>query len=410
MRIIRKRCLGLDLHKKHISAQLRVHRSSNLEPERIDRRFGTLPADLLELREWVIQEQISDVVMESTSVYWMHLYELLEEVTNPAVVNASHVKKVPGRKTDVTDAQWLSDLHAHGLVRISFVPPRPIRELRSLARYRTKLVAIRTATQNRTIKLIESAGIKLSSVVCDSFGKTGRAVLDELAQGSITRDRVEKLAKGALRNKIAEIHAAVNTPLTDHQRALLDMHLRAFDSIDAQVAEAELTLRHLARPFLPLIQLLDEIPGVNELAAITILAETGTDMSVFRNAHHLTSMAGLAPGNSISADKRRRIPMPKGNRYLKRICVQVAWAASRKVDSFHSARFRRLTYRIGRNKAIVATARHLLIVIFHMLSTGCHYKDLGSNFYDTRNKERAARNYVARLAKLGFSVKLEPAS
>src|SRR5258706_1384514 len=183
MRIIRKRCLGLDLHKKQITAHLRVHRSSDLEPERTDIRFGTMPDELLRMRAWIVEHQISDVVMESTGVYWMHVYELLESVTTPAVVNAAHVKKVPGRKTDINDAQWLSELHAHGLLRLSFVPPKEIRELRLIARYRTKLVAMRTSARNRTIKMIELAGVKLSSVVCDSFGKTGRALLDGLADG-----------------------------------------------------------------------------------------------------------------------------------------------------------------------------------------------------------------------------------
>jgi transposase len=410
MRIIRKRCLGLDLHKKQITAHLRVHCGSSVEPERTDRRFGTMPAELMELRQWVIEEQITDVVMESTSVYWMHVYELLEDVTTPVVVNASHVKRVPGRKTDVSDAQWLSELHAHGLIRLSFVPPKPIRELRSVARYRTKLVAMRTSSQNRTIKLIETAGIKLSSVVSDSFGKTGRAILDELVKGPLSSERIAEIAKAGLRKKVVQLHAAVSAPLSDRQRELLEMHLRIYDALDAQVAEAELKLQTLSIPLREKIELLDQIPGINELAAITVLSETGTDMSVYRNAHHLTSLAGLAPGNSISADKRRRIPMPKGNRYLKRICVQIAWAASRCKDSFHRSRFCRLTYRIGRNKAIVATARQLLIVIHHVLLSGNHYKDLGTNFYDSRNKERTVRTYVQRLAKLGFAVKLEPTS
>lgn len=408
MRIMSQRCLGLDLHKKQITAHLRVHRGSDQEPERTERRFGTMPDELLELRRWVIEEKITDVVMESTSVYWMHVYELLEDVTTPAVVNASHAKKVPGRKTDKVDAEWLSDLHAHGLLRLSFVPPRPIRELRSVARYRTKLVAMRTAAQNRTIKLIETAGVKLSSVVSDSFGVTGRAILDELIKGPISHERIGEVAKAALRKKVPELQAAVATPLTDEQRALLGMHLRCYDSLDAQVAEIELKLLKLAEPLRKYVELLDEIPGVNELAAITALAEIGTDMSVYRNGHHLTSLAGLAPGNSVSADKRRRVPMPKGNRHLKRIAVQIAWAASRKKDSFHRSRFHRLSFRIGRNKAIVATARQMLLVIYRVLATGEHYKDLGANFYDTRNKDRAVRAHVKKLTQLGFTVKLEP--
>lgn len=406
MRVIRKRCLGLDLHKKQITAHLRVHRGSDLEPLTIGEQFGTMPEDLERLREWVKEHQVSDVVMESTSVYWMHLYELLEEVTTLAVVNAAHVKKVPGRKTDVSDAQWLADLHAHGLLRISFIPPKPIRELRALTRYRTKLVAIRTATRNRTIKLIETAGIKLSSVASDSFGKTGRAILDGLSEGKTDPKVLASKAKGSLRGKIPQLERALRHPLSDHQRELLKMHLRAYDSLDAQVAEVELKMTERTKPYAGAIEKLDPIPGINPLAAMTLLAETGLDMAVYHNAHHLTAIAGLAPGNAISSDKRRRISVRKGNHYLKRICVQIAWAASRKKDSFLRARFGRLQYRIGRNKAIVALARQILILVFHVLSTGQPYKDLGANFHDLRDKQRAVQRYTQRLVALGFLVSL----
>jgi transposase len=408
MRIIRKRCLGLDLHKKQITGHLRVHRSSNEEAERIDIRFGTMPDELLRLRGWIVEHQVSDVVMESTGVYWMHVYELLEAVTMPAVVNAAHVKKVPGRKTDMNDAQWLSELHAHGLLRLSFVPPKEIRELRLIARYRTKLVAMRTSARNRTIKMIELAGVKLSSVVCDSFGKTGRALLDALADGPVNLTTVKELAQGSLRNKTVELEAALRTPFSDYQREMLAMHLRAYDAIDAQIAQSESKMMERAKPYATAIEKLDAVPGINPLAAITVLAETGLDMSVYRDAHHLTSLAGLAPGNNVSADKRRRIATPKGNHYLKRISVQIAWAASRKNDSFLRARFNRLSFRIGRNKAIVATARHILIIVYHLLASEQHYKDLGAQFYDKRNKERSIKRHVKRLEQLGFTVALKP--
>jgi transposase len=410
MRIIRKRCLGLDLHKKQITGHLRVHRSSNEEAERIDIRFGTMPEELLRLRDWIVEHQVSDVVMESTGVYWMHVYELLETVTTPAVVNAAHVKKVPGRKTDIHDAQWLSELHAHGLLRLSFVPPKEIRELRLMTRYRTKLVAMRTSARNRTIKMIELAGVKLSSVVCDSFGKTGRALLDALVDGPVNSTTVKELAKGSLRNKTVELEAALRTPLSDYQREMLAMHLRAYDAIDAQIAQSESQMMERAKPYAAAIERLDAVPGINPLAAITVLAETGLDMSVYRDAHHLTSLAGLAPGNNVSADKRRRITTPKGNHYLKRISVQIAWAASRKNNSFLRTRFNRLSFRIGRNKAIVATARHILIIVYHLLAGEQQYKDLGPQFYDKRNKERSIKRHVKRLEQLGFTVALKPAT
>jgi len=407
MRVIRKRCLGLDLHKKQITAHLRVHQGSDLEPLALDRQFRTMPEDLEGLREWVKEHQVTDVVMESTSVYWMHVYELLEEVTAPAVVNAAHVKKVPGRKTDVSDAQWLAELHAHGLLRLSFVPPKPVRELRMFTRYRTKLVAVRTATRNRTIKLLEMAGIKLSSVVSDSFGATGRAILDALSAGKdLAAAELAEMAKGSLRERVPELERALRQPLSDQQRELLKMLLHAYDSVDAQVAEAELKLAELTTTHLHLIEKLDAIPGINSLAAITLLAETGFDMSVYRNELHLTALAGLAPGNAISSERRRKIAVRKGNLYLKRICVQIAWAASRKKDSFLRTRFVRLQARIGRNKAIVALARQILVVVFHVLSSDRSYQDLGSNFYDKRDPDRAARRYTSRLEALGFLVAL----
>ncbi len=410
MRIVRKSCLGLDLHKKQITAHLRVHRGSDLEPATIATKFGTMPDELLRLREWIVEHQVTDVVMESTSVYWMHLYELLEPVTAPAVVNAAHVKKVPGRKTDVSDAQWLAELHAHGLLRQSFIPPKEIRQLRALTRYRTKLVAIRTSARNRTIKLIEMAGVKLSSVVCDSFGKTGRAILDALAKGPVDGLELTKLAKGSLRHKVPELEASLRSPLTPEQRDLLDMHLRAYDAIDAQIAQSEAKLIERSEPYSAMIEKLDCVPGINSLAAITVLAETGVDMSVYRNHAHLTSLAGLAPGNDISDRKRHNIGVRKGNHHLKRICVQIAWAASRKKDSFLRTRFLRLQNRIGRNKAIVATARHILILVFHLLATDLPYKDLGPLFYDSRNKDRAVKRHIHRLQKLGFIVEVKSAT
>lgn len=404
MRIISKRCLGLDLHKKQITAHLRVQRRSNQTPLGEDLQFGTMPDELEKLRQWIIEHKVEDVVMESTSVYWMHLYERIEDITRPLVANASQVKKVPGRKTDVGDAQWLAELGAHGLLRPSFVPPKPIRELRSLARYRTRCVAMQTAIRNRTIKLLEMAGIKLSSVVSDCFGVTGRGILDAL-----TKDQpvdVAKLARMSLRNKIDQLERCLGRGLSSPlQRRLLKRHLEAYDAIDAQIAQSELELTSLAQPYSKAIAALDAIPGINQLGAITLIAETGVDMSVYRSEAHLTALAGLAPGNAISADKRRPIGVRKGNRHLKRICVQIAWAAARKKGSFLRVRFLRLQNRIGRNKAIVALARQMLVLVYHVLC-GKPYTDLGATFYDEREKVRAVDRYARKLAALGYTVQL----
>ena len=404
MRIISKRCLGLDLHKKQITAHLRVQQRSNQLPKGEDLRFGTMPDDLQRLRQWIIDQKVQDVVMESTSVYWMHLYELIEDVTTPLVVNACHVKKVPGRKTDVGDAQWLAELGAHGLLRPSFVPPKEIRELRSVARYRTRCVAMQTAVRNRTIKLLEMAGIKLSSVVSDCFGVTGRAILEALTtQGPVD---VVRLAKKSLRKKTDELDQCLGKGLLSAlQRRLLKMHLEAYDAIDAQIAQSEHELDTLSAPYSKAIDALDAIPGVNRLGAITLIAETGVDMTAYRNDAHLTALAGLAPGNAISADKRRRISVRKGNHHLKRICVQIAWAASRKKGSFLRVRFLRLQNRIGRNKAIVALARQMLVLVYHVLG-GKPYTDLGPTFYDERHKAQTVDRYARKLAALGYTVQL----
>jgi transposase len=408
MRVISKRCLGLDIHKKQHTAYLRVHEHPDQEPVGIQEQFGTMPDELQRLRKWVVDHRVTDVVMESTSVYWIHLYELLEDVTRPAVVNAWHVKKVPGRKTDVGDAQWLAELHAHGLLRPSFVPPKEIRRLRSFTRYRAKLVALRSAARNRTIKGIEMAGIKLSSVATDPFGVTGRRILQGLCQPACDPAALAAEAKGKLRKKIPLLEKAIRQPLEPAARELLALHLRAHDMIDAQIAQVESKLAELALPYAVAIDKLDAIPGVNYLAALTLLAETGLDMSVYRNERHLTSMAGLAPGNAISSDKRRRIGVRKGNHHLKRICIQIAWAASRQNGSFLRSRFLRLQARIGRGKAIVALARQILVIVYHLLSGDRPYTDLGSDFYARRKKENTLDKHLAALAKLGFVVALSP--
>lgn len=408
MRVMRKRCLGLDVHKKQITAHLRIDRGSEEEPLVIREVFGTMPDDLDRLVAWIVEHQVGDIVMESTSVYWMHLYDRFESLASVAVVNASHVKKVPGRKTDVLDAEWLAELHAHGLLRASFVPPSDIRELRQLTRYRTKLVHLRTGAKNRTIKLLETAGIKLSSVVSDSFGATGRAILDALVDGHPGSEWIASVAKGSLRKKIPELQHALRNPLTPAQRHLLSMYLSTYDAIDAQVLNTEHAIDQRSAPLATAIARLDPIPGINRTAALTLLAETGLSMTSYRSAAHLTAIAGLAPGNAVSSNKRRRISVRKGNVYLRRIAVQIAWAASRQKDSFLSARFRRLQFRIGRNKAIIATARQILVLVFHVLSTERPYTDLGADFHDQHDKERAVRRMTRRLQRLGFDVQIQP--
>jgi hypothetical protein len=402
--------LGLDLHKKQITGHLRVHRSSDEEPERIDIRFGTMPEQLLRLRDWIVENQVSDVVMESTGVYWMHLYELIESVTTPAVVNASHVKKVSGRKTDVNDAEWLSELHAHGLLRLSFVPPKEIRELRLLARYRTRLVADHTAARNRTIKMIEIAGVKLSSVVSDSFGKTGRALLDALSKGAVDRAKVEEVAKGTLRKKTAELEAALRAPLSDSQRQLLAMHLQLYDGVDAQLAEAEEKLMARAAPYAKAIEKLDAVPrhqrvgshhgAVRDRAGYVRLPRRASSelarWSGSRQQHqcrqatpHCHAERESPPQTHLRSDRMGRF---EEERQLSAQPFQPFELSDRQKQS-----------RRGHGPAHLD---HL----YHLLSREESYNDLGAHFYDKRNKERSVKRHVQRLQQLGFTVALQPAS
>jgi transposase len=400
-----KRCLGLDLHKTQITAHFRVQERLNGRPKDERLQFGTMPDDLERLRDWVIEHKVTLVVMESTSVYWMHVNELLEDVTTVLVANAAHVKKVPGRKTDVADAEWLAELGAHGLLRASFIPPKPIRQLRAVSRYRTKLVATQTACRNRTIKLIEMAGVKLSSVVCDSFGVTGRRILDALTHPE--PPDISQLAVGSLKEKIPQLTRCIGRGLLDDEhRSLLRMHLDAYDGIDAQVARTEKRLLELGATWDAILTRLDDIPGVNRLGAVTVLSEVGADMSVYRSADHLCALAGVAPGNAVSDKKRRRISVRKGNVHLKRILVQIAWAASRKKDSFLRSRFLRLQKRIGRNKAIVAVARQVLIIIYFVIS-GAPYRERGETYMKEQDKARAVKTLLTRLSTLGYAAEIK---
>lgn len=404
MQVIAKRCLGLDLHKKQITGHLRVQRRSNQLPVHERMQFGTMPEDLDRLREWVVAHEVTLVVMESTSVYWLPVYERLEDVAKVLVANASHVKKVPGRKTDAIDAEWLAELGAHGLLRPSFIPPKEIRVLRAYSRYRTKLRANQSGVRNRTIKFLEMSGIKLSSVVSDCFGVTGRAILDNLAAGK-TVD-VAAVARMALRKKLPELARCLGPEgLSPHQQQLLRMQLTAYDALDAQIAEVELTLEKLSAPYAALLERLDAIPGINRISATTLIAEIGTDPTVYRNAKHLCALAGVAPGNAISAETRRRIGVRRGNRYLKRILVQIAWAATNAKESFLRARFYRLQRRIGRNKAVVAVARQILVLVYTVLG-GATYNDRGALFYAKRNPTQTVRRYVRQIEALGFTVTL----
>lgn len=323
------------------------------------------------------------------------------------VANAQHVKKVPGRKTDVKDAEWIADLLCHGLLRSSFVPPKPLRELRDLMRYRRKLAGSQTAERNRLLKLLETANIKLASVASDVFGVSGRLMLRALAEGEATPQEMAQLAKGLLRKKIPELEPALEGRMEEHHRFLLELQLRRLQAVEEDLAVLEQRIEEKLRPYAKQLALLQEIPGVDWTLAAVVIAELGVDMSVFQSVAQAASWAGVCPGNNESAGKRRSSRIPKGNVYLKTALVEAAQSAAKAKGTYLRDKFYRLKARRGYKRAVVAVAHKILVAIYHMFSEQASYKDLGDLYLDKLNKHHLTRNLVRRLERLGYTVTLE---
>jgi transposase len=433
MRVLYERVAGLDIHKKTVVAcRMRVTGDKRIEWE--TRTFGTMMADLLGLHDWLSEWEVGQVALESTADYWKPIFNILEEEFEVVLVNAQHVKKVPGRKTDASDAEWLAELMLHGLLKASFIPAKPQRELRELTRYRTTVVRERARIVNRVEKLLESTNIKLSSVVTDVMGVSARAMLSELAAGATNPQALAELAKGRLRNKIKELEAALVGTISQNQRFILARQLGHIDFLDEQIeAFNEQISHHLqqmaasavkeaddgddgspgqvpteALSWTKAVELLDTIPGVDERTAEIILAEIGLDMSQFPTADDLASWAGFAPGNHQSGGKRYSGRTTKGNRPIGAAITQSAWAASRTKDTWLKARYHRLVARRGKKRAIVAIGRSILVSIWHMLSKQQPYQDLGADYYDQRRKESKVTYLTRQLTRLGFAVQLDP--
>jgi transposase len=432
MRVMYERVAGLDVHKKTVVAcRMRVNVDKRIEWER--KTFGTMTADLLKVHDWLSEWEVQQVALESTADYWKPVYNILEDGFEVILVNAQHVKKVPGRKTDATDAEWLAELMLHGLLRASFIPAKPQRVLRELTRYRTTLVRERGRVVNRVEKLLESTNIKLSSVVTDVMGVSAKAMLTELAAGATDPQALAGLAKGRLRNKLKELEAALQGTVAEHHRFILAQQLGHIDFLDEQIEamsrQISQHLEQMAQPSAddddpsrgteseadePLswnaaVELLDTIPGVDRRTAEVILAEIGLDMSQFPTADDLASWAGFAPGNHQSGGKRYSGRTTKGNRPIGGALNQAAWAASRTKDTFLKARYHRLAARRGKKRAIVAIGRSILVSIWHMLSRQEPYQDLGADYYDQRRKDTKVSYFTKQLSKLGFVVTLDPA-
>ncbi len=407
MQILVERGCGLDVHQATVVACLLMVLKNGTLQKQIQ-TFGTTTRELIRLREWLLSEGCTDLAMESTGVYWKPIYAILEGAFHIVVANAEQVKKVPGRKTDVKDAEWLADLLCHGLLRSSFVPPKPIRELRDLTRYRRKLVESQATERNRLLKLLESANIKLASVATDVFGVSGRLMLRAMIAGKASAQEMADLAKGLLRKKIPQLELALEGKLEEHHRFLLKLQLDRLETAEKDLAFLEQRIQEKLNPYAAQLTLLQEIPGVDWTLAAVIIAELGLDMSVFQNASQLTSWAGVCPGNNESAGKRKSSRIPKGNVYLKTALVEAANAAAKAKGTYLRDKFYRLKARRGYKRAAIAVAHKILVAIYHMLSQNVSYNDLGDLYLDKLNKHQLTRNLIRRLERLGYSVILTP--
>jgi transposase len=403
-----ERVCGLDVHKKVIVACLYVGQA-NEKPRKVFRKFGTMTRDLLALKDWLQAEECKVVGMESTGVYWKPVYYVLEDGNFELIVgNARAMRNDPGRKTDMRDSEWIAYLLRVSAIRKSFVPPTPIRRLRDLVRYRTKLVQMRTAERNRLLALLETANIKLASVAADVFGVSGMAMVKALIAGNATSLEIASLARGRMRKKQAALELALDGRVDEHHRLILETHLEILASIDQALAKIDARLEEQLKPYAHCRELLVEIPGVDRTVAATIIAELGTDMTVFHGPHNLASWAGLCPGNNESAGKHHSTRTRKGNVHLRTMLVQAAVAASRTRGTYLKAKYHRLKARLGAKRAAVAIAHRILVTAYCMLNTGEAYRELGDTYLDTLDKKRVTRKLINRLEALGFDVQIKP--
>jgi transposase len=409
MEVVVECCAGLDVHQATVVACLNVG-NLGTKPSKEIRTFGTTLPELIELRDWLTANGCTLVAMESTGVYWMPVYAVLEGHFELVVGNAQHIKNVPGRKTDVKDCDWISDLARHGLIAKSFIPPRPIRELRDLTRYRRKLVQASSAERNRVLKLLESANIKLAGVASDVFGVSGWAMLQALLEGEQSPAEMAQLARGRMRRKLRELERALHGRLEEHHRFLLRAQMLRLQAAEADVERLDLRLREKLAPYDREMDLLMQIPGVDWVGAASIIAEIGVDMSVFINAAHLASWAAVCPGNHQSGGKRRGGKTRKGNVHLKTALVTAANAAGKTRSTYLGDKYRRLKGRRGALKAGVAIGHKILVAAYHMLATGCCYKELGAGYLDQLNTQRTAGRLLRRLRGLGYDVQISRAA
>lgn len=401
--VVHDRCCGLDVHKKTVVACVSVPAGQEI------RTFGTMTDDLEALAAWLEERGVTCVAMESTGVFWKPVYNVLETFEfELLVVNAQHMKAVPGRKTDVKDAEWIADLLRHGLLRASYVPGREERELRELVRYRKSLIRERAAEVNRVQKVLEGANIKLASVASDVMGKSGRAMVEALSAGSTDPKALAALARGKLQDKQGELERALRGVVGAHQRMVLATQLRHIAYLDEEIERLSGEVAERERPFADALERLQTIPGVGQRTAEVILAEIGPDMSRFPTAGHLASWAGVCPGQNESAGKRKSGRTRKGCVSLRESLTESARAAGRTRRTYLAAQYHRIAARRGAKRAAVAVAHTILVIVHHLLSDGTTYQDLGANYFDERDKTATVNRAVARISRLGYDVTLVP--
>ena len=406
MKRIHQRCCGIDVHKAILTACVRVSARGKLSEE--TRSFGTTSDELLSLPDWLSMQRVSHAAMEATGVYWKPVFYVLEQGFTLLLVNPADIKRMPGRKTDVSDAAWLAQLLENGLLRPSFIPPREIRELRDLVRYRSELKHDHTRIANRLHKVLQDADLKLSSVMSDILGVSGRQILRQLAAGHSDPAVLVELARGSLRGKRPALRQALSGRFREHHAFLIGQALTELDNLEESMsALAARVEQHLA-PFAQQIEQLSTIPGVKRLAAATILAEIGTDMSCFLDTAHLASWAGMAPGNHESAGKRRRAKARRGNRWLRTMLVECGQAAGRTRNTALAAIYRRMIIRAGRKHAAFVVGRHILNIAFHLLAEQTTYRELGSSYFDQRRADQLKRRCLDQLRNLRFQATLTP--
>jgi transposase len=408
MDVVLERVAGLDVHQATAVATVRVPSPSGRQV--VTETFGTMVPDLLALREWLQAYGVTHVALESTGVYWKPVYYVLEDGFTLLLINMQELKHLPGRKTDVKDSEWLAQLLECGLLRASFVPPPPIRELRDLTRYRVQQVRDRAQEVNRLCKVLEDTGLKLTTVVSDVMGVSGRAMLAALVEGTTDPTVLAELARGRLRKKLPELGRALQGRFRRHHAFLVEQILAKIDFLEEAIERLQTEIDERLVPFEPMLTALDTIPGVDRIGAISIVAETGGDMSRFPTAGHLCSWGAMCPGHNESAGKRRSGKTRKGNQYLRGTLIQAALGATHKKGSALQARYHRVKSHRGHKKAVVAVGHQILEIAYYLMRDGVTYDELGADYFDRRHAERAVRRHTRQLEALGYRVTIEKAA